>query len=447
MGNLISLSDCFIIPFYLLIAWLVAHGIEKKNIEQYPFYRYFTLGLFAKIFAGIAFALIYTFYYGETDTHYYYWGSQSLVRLAGKDFSSFLQIMFGSQTPELFSKFDTSTGYPTYWRDVNSFAVCRFNVPFYLMGFGSFLANTVVMNIFLYSGVWRFYKLTLKLFPNCTQLLAVALLFVPSVLFWGSGLLKDGWCLTATFFIFISVYSIFIEKKKVFFNIVALLFWCYTSISIRPYSFYTTLGSSLIWIGFHYILNVKNRFARTMIFPIGIAAIWIVGTSLFTKLSMFSGDRYSSMDSMIETAWVIQDDLKRDYYGGNSFDIGYFEPTLPGILGKAPKAIVAGIFRPFLWESRSVFMAISGLETFILLIFFIYIIMRVKIWLFFKTIFSNPFLLSGFIFMVTYSFFVGLTTANYGALVRYRMPVFVFLSIILVIAYNNFQERKEELIL
>ena len=33
-------------------------------------------------------------------------------------------------------------------------------------------------------------------------------------------------------------------------------------------------------------------------------------------------------------------------------------------------------------------------------------------------------------------FFVGITTANFGALVRYRMPVLVFLSLILAVEWR-----------
>lgn len=437
MLNLITINDLFIVPFLMLVAWLAAHSIKRKNIEQYPYYKYFTWGLFAKIFAGLAFALIYTFYYGETDTHYYYWGSQSLSRMAGKDFDVFIKMMLGGNSPELWSKFDATTGYPAYWRDVNSFAICRFNVPFYWLGFGSFLGNTVVMNIFLYAGAWRFYKLLVKLFRGNDYYMAIALLFVPSVLFWGSGLLKDGWCLTAAFFIFISIHSIFIEKKKIFINVLALAFWGYISMSVRPYSFYTTLGSGLIWIGFQYIYVVNNHIVRVFVLPVALILIWLTGTTLFARLSVFSGDRYKSIDAMIETAWVIQDDLKREYYGGNTFDIGTFEPTVAGIIGKAPKAIMAGIFRPFLWESRTPFMAISGLETLVLLLLFIYILIKTRVVGFLRQIASHPFLIASFVFLITYSFFVGLTTANFGALVRYRMPVFVFLAIIMVVMYQR----------
>jgi hypothetical protein len=199
MNSIITISDIFIVPFLLLVTWLVAYSIQRRNIDEYPYFKYFQWGLFAKIFSGIAFALIYTYYYGESDTHYYYWGSQSLYNLLFKDFNSFFAIIIGGHTPELLSKFNASTGWPTYWNDLNSFAICRFNVPFYFLGLKSFLGNTIIMNVFLFSGVWRFYKLMIKIFQVDYNNLAIALLFVPSVLFWGSGILKDGWCLVAAF--------------------------------------------------------------------------------------------------------------------------------------------------------------------------------------------------------------------------------------------------------
>jgi hypothetical protein len=443
---LISLKDLLIVPLLLVFVYFISSTIQSRHMEKEPYYKYYKIGLFAKIWAGLAFAMVYLFYYDGGDTTTYFFGTETIVKMAGKDFPTFIKLLLGKNTDEVFSMFDYTTGYSEYWPDVNSFAVCRFNVPFYLLGGGSYLGNTIIFNLFLYSGVWRFYKLMTELFPQNEKTLAIALLFIPSVLFWGSGILKDGWCLTAIFFIFIALYQIFIKKKRIILNLIALLFWGYISISIRPYTFYTAMGAGLIWVGFHYILLVKDRFLRTVVFPIVVVIVWITGVSIFTNLSMFAGSRYSSMDAMIETAWVIQDDLKKDYYGGNSFDIGSFEPTLGGVLKKAPKAITAGIFRPFIWEARTLFMALSGLETLFLLGFFIYLLIKIGLITFFRNLFSNPFLMACFAFLVTYSFFVGLTTANFGALVRYRMPAFVFFAIILIVSYNQNRKRSYLLI-
>ena len=89
MYNLITIKDVFIVPFLLLLAYLISTKIRNKNIDDKPYYRYFRIGLFVKIFAGLAFALIYIFYYGGGDTVYYFWGSGSIVKMFGKDIPTF----------------------------------------------------------------------------------------------------------------------------------------------------------------------------------------------------------------------------------------------------------------------------------------------------------------------------------------------------------------------
>lgn len=436
MRTVITLNDLLAVPICLLVLWIIVASIKRRHIDTESCYRYFTIGFFVKVFAGLAFALIYTFHYGETDTHYYYWGTETLVKLANKNFGAFLQIMAGGHTPELRSCFDYSTGWPTYWRDVNSFAVCRFNVPLYLLGFKTFLGNIIVLNAFLYIGIWKFYRLMLKLFPNNERNFAIALLFVPSVVFWGSSLLKDSWCLVASMFLFCAVYDLLVAKRHIVRNVLLILVVGYMSISIRPYSFFTTMGACLIWIGFEYVYKMHSQLFRTLVFPLIALTIWFVGVGMFSKLGTMVNDRYQSLDAIIETAVIIQDDLKKEYYGGNSFDIGEFEPTLGGLLLKAPKAITAGMFRPFLWDTRNGLMLISALETLALFLLLCYVLFHFGLRRLCKVIIHNPFLISAFVFMVTYAFFVGLTTANFGALVRYRIPVIVFFALILAVVWR-----------
>ena len=279
----------------------------------------------------------------------------------------------------------------------------------------------------------------LKLFPNNDRNFAIALLFVPSVVFWGSSLLKDSWCMVMSMFVFCAIHSLFITRKRIVGNIILLIVCSYVSMSIRPYSFFTTMGACLIWIGFTYVYRMQSRMFRVLVFPIIVAVIWLVGVGLFSRLGALANERYQSLDAIIETAVIIQDDLKKEYYGGNSFDIGAFEPTIGGLVSKAPAAIVAGVFRPFLWESRNVLMLISGLETFAILLLIVYLLFKFGLRRMINVIMRNPFLIAASVFVITYAFFVGLTTANFGALVRYRMPVIVFLALILAVVWRYMQ--------
>jgi hypothetical protein len=46
-------------------------------------------------------------------------------------------------------------------------------------------------------------------------------------------------------------------------------------------------------------------------------------------------------------------------------------------------------------------------------------------------VYKDPMLMSFFVFAVMFAFFVGLTTANFGALVRYKIALLPFFNIVL----------------
>jgi hypothetical protein len=425
------------------VAYLVSTRIKNKHIKSEPYYKYFRIGLFVKLFAGLAFAGIYLLYYYGGDTTVYFLGSGSVVKMASHHFPTFLKLLAGEHSPEVYSMFNNETGWPTYFRDPNSFAVCRFNVPFYMLSFGSYIGNTLIIDAFLYAGIWRFYRMLIHIYPEQERHFAYALLFFPSVVFWGSGILKDGWTFVAILIILTTIYQIFIKRKSIGYNIILLIIWSYIAIQIRPYIFYSALGTGLIWLGFSYIKTVKNRFLRTFSLPIVFVLLYLAGTLIFARVSSIAGNRFSSIDAMLEQAQIIQNDLSRDVYGENSFDIGDFEATIPGILSKAPKATVAGLFRPFIWEARSFLMLISGMENLFLLLFSIYILFSMRLRVFFQRILSDPFIVASIIFALTYAFMVGLTTANFGAMVRYRIPSLPFYLIFLFLMRNPVVKKEQ----
>ena len=147
-----------------------------------------------------------------------------------------------------------------------------------------------------------------------------------------------------------------------------------------------------------------------------------------------------SSEDLIRKAVVQQEDLKRDFYGRNFFDIGEFDATPTGILKTAPIAISAALFRPFIWEVGSPTMLFSGIENLGIGILFIFLIIKKGPIKFFKTISSSSFIQFCLIYSLILGFMVGFSTANFGALVRYRIPMLPFFVFMLL--YILFEEKK-----
>ena len=140
----------------------------------------------------------------------------------------------------------------------------------------------------------------------------------------------------------------------------------------------------------------------------------------------------------------VQRDLKQDYYGGSTFDIGDFEASPISMLSKAHLAITAALFRPFLWEAGNAVMLVSALENFILLVLSIYLLIKVRVIYLFRLILKHHLLVFSFTFSVFFAFCIGLTTSNFGSMVRYKIPAMPFFLAALIIARELLAEKKKE---
>ncbi|PKP22926.1 MAG: hypothetical protein CVU05_01910 [Bacteroidetes bacterium HGW-Bacteroidetes-21] len=444
----------FVLPgLYLLVILIIAVIIKNKKIEKNPEYKYFVSGLMVKVIGGICVVLVYCFYYNGGDTVAYIESTVAINKLilVKGDFSTYFSLLTGHLTPENISVFDSSTGWPQYRSDPQSFSVLRFTSILAFIGMNSFMVTTMLVATITYTGIWRLFLLFRENFQEIQKSIAIAILFMPSVFFWGSGILKDSYTICAAAWFIVSIYYLFFKKKKKGFHLFALLISTYVLLSLKPYIFFAAISGCSIMVAHHYLKITKNIIVKYTFIPFLIAVILFSGVFLITKMGSSLGGDYSSVDAMLNKIVIMQQDLVKDYYGGNTFDIGKFEPTIPGVLAKAPAAMIAGIFRPFLWECRNPIMLISGIENTIILFLFFYVIVlsftavyKVGLSYMLKTTFDNSLVIFSLVFAFSFAFFVGISTANFGALVRYKIPLIPFLMASLFIIIRKYNREKEE---
>lgn len=429
--------------FYLAVIFLFAFYYQTQKIKENPEFVFFTPGLVAKILGGLLFTFIYYYYYKGGDTLNYFHSAKVLTHLFVKSPDTYFSILFGNLSPENWSQFDANTGYPLYFRNYWAFSVVRFTSIFVFFGAGSLLGTVVLLATISFIGIWYFYRFAYHEFPRLKIQLAIAILFYPSVIFWGSGILKDTFTLTASVFSFLAFYKLLIYKKKRAINLLIILISLFILLSMKPYIFFIQSSVFLILIIKIRFSKINSLFLRVIVFPVVILLFTTLSIIVFNSIGEMAGGFYSSTDDMLKMASVKQEDLTKEYYGGNTFNIGYFNPTVQGVLSKFIPAVNAGFFRPYLWEANNIVMLISGAETFILLVFFLWVgINLIRILLFkgprwiIHFLFSNHFVFYALFFSLFFSFVVGLTTANFGALVRYKIPFLsYFLSLLFILNY------------
>ena len=159
-------------------------------------------------------------------------------------------------------------------------------------------------------------------------------------------------------------------------------------------------------------------------------------------MSGFLGDY--SLEKVLDKAVITNMDLKSEHYQGASFDIGDFDNSISGILSKLPAAINAALFRPYLWETYNLTMLFSGLENFVMLAFSVYLLIKLRVYNLFRLMFRHRILFFTVYFSLFFAFSVGLTTSNFGSLVRYKIPAIPFFIISLMIISSSYKEMKSD---
>jgi hypothetical protein len=282
----------------------------------------------------------------------------------------------------------------------------------------------MVLSFICYSGIWKLFMLFNDYFPKLQKQFAISFLFIPSVVFWGSGLLKDSITLSAVGWYTFYFHSFFIRKKRSFSSLAFIFISSYLLICIKPYIFFALLPGSILWLTNERLASVQNKILKSLAAPVFI----LVGIGLSFLLLSQMGDVLGiyAMDKVLDRAVVVNIDQKQDYYKGSSFDIGHFDADPISMLGKAHLAIAATLFRPYLWDVRNVVMFMSALENTYILCLTIFLLIRLKLFSFFTLIGANPLLLFSFLFSLFFAFSVGIATSNFGSLVRLKIPCIPF---------------------
>src|SRR5688500_18668890 len=105
MGRTNTVLDLILTPLYLLLVFMIASYIQKRNEHRNPVYRYFTKAVMAHAFGAVALCLIYTLYYNGGDTVNYFDSSYTVLNLWPKHKWEMFDVLMGNTSMENYSLF------------------------------------------------------------------------------------------------------------------------------------------------------------------------------------------------------------------------------------------------------------------------------------------------------------------------------------------------------
>jgi len=384
---------------------------------------------------AIGVGLLYQIYYGGGDTFTYFThGSRHIWEaFTESPFKAFRLIFLNN---------DYQGGIYEYarkiwvYRDSPSYMVVRMGGLFSIPAIGTYSGTALFFAVFSFSGIWAMYQGFYKMYPELHKPLAYAILFIPSAIFWGSGILKDTLTLGAIGWATWGVINGLIRNRRRVFSLIVLFLSLWIIFSIKKYIVLCFIPSVLLWIYLNNMKQVKSIVLKVLVAP-AILVITILGGYLAIEQISKEDPRYA-LDRLGETAMITAMDI--GYWtgkeAGSKYSLGMPDPTLAGMLSKAPAAVNVTLFRPYLWEINSPLMLIAGLESFLILITSIYLIWKAG-WRGIIQGFRNPTVIFCLCFALTFAFAVGISTYNFGSLARYKIPLLSFYLIGIVILYTG----------
>ena len=130
-------------------------------------------------------------------------------------------------------------------------------------------------------------------------------------------------------------------------------------------------------------------------------------------------------------------------YAESSFSLGVeFDGTPGGLLKIAPAGMLATLYRPFLWEAKGISSMLSAIESFAFMLFTLYVLLKAGPFTFVGGILKDPMIMYCMLFALVFALFIGVTTLNFGTLVRYKIPCMPFYIIALILILERHKTKK-----
>ncbi len=410
--------------FYLLIIISIVLIINQNKYARTPLSNIFLLGFFAKLIGGLAFAAVYKFYYGGGDTLNYFHDCKILSEALLNDPIAALKIIF---SPKDSFSYDTFTYTSRMWYDNDppSFWVIRLIGPLTVLAFNSFWVTTVLVSTISFFMIWSFYFALIKLYPRIYKNLAIAILFMPSIFFWGSGIMKD--TLTFSFLALILKVLIDAHRGKFALSSIIIAIICFIlTISIKAYVAACLIPAIIIYVVIRFKKSIPNTTIQSIVTPLFLVTTAAISVIVLNYFSEYLG-KYS-LDNFEETVEVYgwwHETVVNHYQGGDGsvYTLGFEGGGgLTGLLLKFPLAVNVSLFRPYLWEVKNVVMLMTALESVFVFIITFQVIRKRGFLKVLGYLFSNPLVSFCITYALLFLFAVGLASNNFGALARYKIP-------------------------
>ena len=428
----------YIFIFYLLFYW------RRRRYKDPLLRKYQRQGFWIKVLGTFAYCMFVLYFSPGDTTGLFYPEGYNIYKMILRDPSNiYLLFIPGKDFDQALLSNMNNLG---YFREESNYLVSKFVAAFSFITAGRFLAVNLIFSMISFTGVWRLFRFFYEQYPKMHKQLAIAILYLPTFVFWSSGVLKDPLCTGALGWITYSLYAVFIKKKNILINLLIFALFSYLLVVLKVYIIVSYLPFFILFLLLRNVTLIRNKALKVAIvvgFILGsVFSFLTVAQTMQKALGNFAAEGMVKTIKNYQTNFEAQANIAT-----SNFSLGVeFDGTVNSLARIAPAAVVATLFRPFLWESNKLSTLLSSLESLAIMLLTLYTLIRVGIRRIILTSIRKPIVLYCLFFSLMFSLFVGATTLNFGTLVRYKIPglPFYVASMFFLLYFNNKLKAKPD---
>lgn len=403
---MVVLSYVFHLSLILFVAW---RCWKNETTLRKVFWPALTL----RMAAGVCLGLLYIYYYSTADTFAYFDDASKLAGLARTDFGAWIDAVFAARVPD-------SIHLTLY--QPRALFLTRITSVFSLVTGDQYWIIGAYFSAFSFAGAWYLVKTIARYIPSATPAAIVAFLFLPSVVFWTSGVLKESLAVAALYYLaafFLRLWSG--EKPNVArLSLAALSLWLLWNLKY----YYAAIFIPVLLATVLYRLLFSGMRLRAVAEAVAWVACLVIPAIAITFLHPnFHADRLMHVIVMNNAAYNAMSDPNGVVHFHN------LRPVAASLMENAPWALFSGLFRPLPWEAGDVMPLLAALENTAVIILFVFALPQLK-----KYVSSEwrLLILALTVYVIVLCVLLTFSAPNFGTMSRYRVGYFSFFVFILL---------------
>lgn len=395
--------------------------------QRTPLRLFYWPAFIVKSIAGVCLGLLYMHYYNGEDTLMYFSDANALSNFASRDPWAFVRFLWSGDV--------APNGVTLVGTQPRALFFTKFACIVSLLTGGNYWVISLWFSFISFLSAWYLTSFLHKHF-KMTVAPVIAFLFFPSVVFWTSGLEKEGLAMAMMYFITVIFLKLYTKTTLRYWEWLFLpfAFWILWSIKYYFLAVFLPVASTLLVMRLlvmkYWQIKSKAMYAviwiSIFLVPLYIASI--VHPNFYPE--RFLDVIISNHDAFV----ALSEDHDIIHYDRLSSSAG-------DIIRNMPLALTSGIFRPFLWESVNPIQIIAAIENLFIAVLTLWSITNLLYPKGRSGMTITPLVAGTLIFVGLLAVFLSLSTPNFGTLSRYRvgfLPYYVLVTILPISAARKF---------